>query len=81
MSIYSLTDGRQLLMLMGVVFLGEDETLVTRTKIAYQRGVLSLAGVISIVAGILGISCAKGLNSIIFSSDSRTTVRKFINNK
>ena len=48
-----LTDGSELLIPICIGFLGEDETLVTRTKIVYQRGLASLAGVICTAVDLL----------------------------
>ena len=41
-------------MLIGIVFFGEDKMLITRTKIAYQRG-LPIAGIVyHFSAGLMG---------------------------
>ena len=40
-------------MLIGIGFLGEDEMLVTRTKIAYQRALLLSCDVIVSLEGLL----------------------------
>ena len=48
-----LTDGSELLIPICIGFLGEDETLVARTKIVYQRGLVLLAGVIFTTVDLL----------------------------
>ena len=40
-------------MLIGIEFLAEDEILITRTKIAYQRALLLSCNVIFSVVGLL----------------------------
>ena len=40
-------------MLIGIGFLGEDEMLVTRTKIAYQRALLLSCDVMVSLEGLL----------------------------